>query len=68
MIRISCPSCHALNQLSLKDDNYMGPFVCWKCKEKMMLSIQHGEVVDCTPLDEDQYNDQLKSHTIKRRY
>jgi hypothetical protein len=46
----------------------MGPFVCWKCKEKMMLSIQHGEVVDCTPLDEDQYNDQLKSHAIKRRY
>ena len=66
MIRITCPACHIDSQMSIKDDLFYGPFVCWKCKKKMILRIEHQQVTECTPIDDDEYYAQLNANHIRR--
>ena len=60
MVRIPCPSCKVDGMLSLLDQQYKGPYRCWKCHQNFLLVMENNEVVSCTPMTQEEFDRQCE--------
>jgi len=56
MVKISCPDCQSIGQMSLLDEYYKGPYRCWKCRGNFLLEMDHKTVMSCSPLSQDEFD------------
>jgi len=68
MMSIICPACGAEKKMSLLEPNFEGPFKCWKCRKLYLVNIEHGKVMECKPLTEEEFDEQLQIIALKNKF
>jgi len=56
MVKITCPSCQSVGQMSLLDEYYRGPYRCWKCRGNFLLEMDHNVLRGCSPMSQDEFD------------
>ncbi len=68
LIRITCPTCQTEGSFSLIQDNYNGPYKCWKCREFFTLRLENNELKSCEPLSEEEYQKLQDINSLRSKY
>jgi hypothetical protein len=67
-IKIKCPSCQNEGTISLLNQEFSGPYRCWKCRSLYTISIFEGEVVAIEPLTEEALEKLKQLEELKKKF
>jgi len=67
MLKIKCPKCDVEGSLSLIEQNYHGPYKCWKCRALFTLNIENNVVKSCEPLSQEEFERQQQIESLKAK-
>lgn len=66
-VKIVCPKCNAEGFFSLRDQNFSGPYKCWKCREYFNLVIQSNTIKTFEPFTAEQIQKQQEFEAQKTK-
>ncbi|MFA5628940.1 MAG: hypothetical protein WC958_01550 [Dehalococcoidales bacterium] len=67
-IKIKCPACESEGSISLLEQEYKGPYRCWKCRALYMININSGEVSSIEPLSEEEFEKFKEIEELKKKF
>jgi transposase-like protein len=66
-ITIKCPSCNSDSSFFVMKDAFQGPFRCWNCKSLYTVKVRRGELEQCDPLSQEDFEKQKADREAKRK-
>jgi hypothetical protein len=67
-IKIKCPSCESEGSISLLNQEFSGPYRCWKCRSLYTINIHEGAVVTIEPLSEEALEKLKELEELKKKF
>ena len=67
-MKITCPACQKEGTISLLENDYTGPYRCWKCRALFTLNTHNNKVLSCEPLSEEDYAKQKEIDDLKKKF
>jgi hypothetical protein len=67
-IKIKCPACETEGSISLLDQEFTGPYRCWKCRALYTINIHEGEVASIEPLSEEALEKLKQLEELKKKF
>ena len=68
LVKIKCPKCETEGSISLVDDNYQGPYRCWKCRGLFTITMENNELKSCEPLSQEELDKQQEIEALKNQF
>jgi hypothetical protein len=68
LMKITCPACQKEGTISLLENDYKGPYRCWKCRGLFTIDIHNTKVLSCEPLSEEDYEKQKAAEELRKKF
>jgi hypothetical protein len=68
LMKITCPACQKEGTISLLENDFNGPYRCWKCRALFTMNIHNNKVLSCEPLSEEAYEKFKELEEIKKKF
>jgi len=54
--------------MSLREDNFSGALLCWKCKAKLFLEVKDQQVIKVETISDEEFAEQLELDKLKKKF
>jgi DNA-directed RNA polymerase subunit RPC12/RpoP len=68
LMKIKCPECQNEGTISLLENDFTGPYRCWKCRALYTINIHNGKVLSCEPLSEESLQKIKELDELKKKF
>jgi hypothetical protein len=66
-ITIKCPACNTDGSFFVAKNVFQGPFRCWKCKELYTIKVKDGNLQQCDPLTQEDFEKAKAAKEARRK-
>lgn len=66
-VNIKCPSCNSDSSFFIVKDVFQGPFKCWKCKALFTVKVRNGNLDQCDPLSQEDFDKAKAAKEAKKK-
>ena len=68
LVKITCPECNVIGNITLVDTSYEGPYKCWKCRQLFAVKLKNGAVLSCEALSQEDFEKLQDIESLKNKY
>ena len=68
LVKITCPECNVIGNITLVDTSYEGPYKCWKCRQLFAVKLKNGAVLSCEVLSQEDFEKLQDIESLKNKY
>ena len=68
LVKITCPECNVIGNITLVDTSYEGPYKCWKCRQLFAVKLKNGAVLSCEVLSQEDFEKLQEIESLKNKY
>jgi hypothetical protein len=68
LMKIKCPSCQSEGTISLLENDFTGPYRCWKCRALYTINIHNNKILSCEPLSEEALQKIKELEELKKKF
>ena len=66
-VNIKCPNCNSDSSFFILKNVFQGPFRCWSCKSLYSVKVKKGELLECEPLSQEDFEKQKADKEAARK-